>query len=105
MTSDDEEEAEDTTKTFIPNAPDTGPAAAPAAGAARGDSLVRRDSTSSIPIAQPAVLETIGVQSGAPTPPPKPVPKPKHGVLGLHPAALIAGMVALHILAVSLVTK
>lgn len=70
------------------------------------DTGARTDSLFMVPLMQPAATETIGaipstlpVASGN-----KPV-KSRRGVLGLHPAALIAGIVVLHVFVVGLATK
>ena len=59
---------------------------------------------------RPAFGDTIGAQSvGLPFPASggaaKPGAKPRRGVFGLHPAALLVGMIALHIFVVGLVSK
>ena len=70
------------------------------------DTTGRRDSLLILPMAQPAPAETIGSQpriaAGAPGMQPK---TSKKGLLGLHPAAIIAATVVLHVFIVGLATK
>ncbi len=107
---------EDTTREFEPVVPtiETGPGGTqqpgqqpPPPAFALPDSTGRLDSLFAVPTRQAAPVETIGPQSSflpAPTSQKQPV-KSKRGVFGLHPAALIAGMVVLHIFIVGLATK
>ena len=60
----------------------------------------------------PAALETLGPPAAAPvlrganTPTPLPTgPRPRRGILGIHPLALLAALVALHIFVITTVVK
>jgi hypothetical protein len=68
------------------------------------DTTGRADSTLTFPSTQFAPIETIGPQTFDPGTSTK-TTSTKRGILGLHPTALIAAMIALHIVVVGLVAK
>jgi hypothetical protein len=61
------------------------------------DSAARKDTATVIPTS-PGSLPAV---SG----PPHPAAKPRRGVLGIHPIALLVGMIALHVFVVGLANK
>ncbi len=78
----------------------------------KSDTTSRANSTKSFPGGDSTALETLGPGSGVQAFPTANIPRPtaaapraRRGVLGIHPLAILAGLVALHIFIVTVAGK